>query len=124
MFTGITLKPKPKSARNQFILCVEADTNDADYIYQTSMFEPSELHLYLPLINLLGDQVEDTDYNSADLGLTDDQADMLSDLIPLGEDGSHSICVDSFEYIDADGVTFDVSYDLPTFIQAHPELFL
>jgi hypothetical protein len=125
MFTGITLSPKPQSVRDSFILRIEADSNDADYIYQTTVFTPFELHLYLPLINLLGDQVEDTDYNAEALGLTEDQADLLADIIPWGEHGvASSICVNSFEYIDADGVTFDVSYDLPTFMQAHPELFL
>lgn len=124
MLTGITLKPKPKSAHNQFILRVEGDSNDADYIYETTTIHESEIHEFLPIIDLLSNQISDTDYEVEDLGLTEDQADMLSELIPWGENGTHSICIDSFEYIDSNGITFDVSYDLTTIRQAHPELFI
>lgn len=130
MLTGITLKPKSGTALNQFKLVVEGDTNDADYVYETTTFSEDEILKYLPIINLIGNEITCWGERRYDRYYKDSYApsepeeDLLNDILPYGEYGIHSLSIDSFEYTDADGKIYDVNYDMDAIRKAHPDLFI
>ena len=131
MYTGITLTPKSgKTETRIFKLVVEADENDADYIYNTTCIEEDEILNWLPTISLLGNEVcvwgdrrNDSYYNQS-FNPTKEQEDMLCDLIPHAEYGVSSVYINSFEYIDENGTIFDVTWDMAKIRNAYPEKFL
>lgn len=130
MLTGITYTPKGDTALCRYKLVVEGDTNDGDYITEVTTFNEQELIKYLPVIHLIGDQIRcwgerryDSYYTDA-YTPTEIEEDLLSDLIPYGEYGVHSVNISSFEYTDEHGKIYDIKVDFDTFKQAHPELFI
>lgn len=93
------------SSRDIFIVSVSADSNDADYIYNTTTYTPAEFADIIPAIRLL----EDID-NTEDMdGISGELSDYLWSLIPSNEYGCHSICIDSIQYISSEGITYDVT---------------
>lgn len=100
------------SSRDIFIVSVSADSNDADYIYNTTTYTPEEFADVIPAIRLLDDidgwgDVISKHHPCPDI--PDELSDYLCDLIPYNEYGCHSVCLDSIQYISPEGVTYDVT---------------
>lgn len=96
---------------NTFMVDVSADSNDADYIYNTTFYTPKEFAKAIPAIRLL----EDIDgwkdcassYHPCPT-IPDELEDYLYELIPSNEHGCHSVSLDSIKYVSPEGVLYDV----------------
>ena len=96
---------------NAFIIDVSADSNDADYIYNTTCYTPEEFAEAIPAIHLLNDIDGWGDcassYHPCPV-IPEDLGDYIYDLIPNNEYGCHSISLDSIKYVSPEGVLYDV----------------
>lgn len=114
-FEKMTLRPADeKEFANQFHITIEADTNDADYITETSVLEENEIENYIvPLqmintgiITAIGDCSHDNNNR-----IPDEIMDYARELIPYGEYGVHSVVIDEFIYYDGNGKKFYVELE-------------
>ena len=97
---------------NTFIIHTSADSNDGDYIYSTTYYDINEFARAIPAIRLI-DRIDGWgDYVSSRHPcppIPEELEDYLRDLIPYSEHGCHSICVESIQFIDANGVIHNVA---------------
>ena len=112
-FSGLTLKPT-KPIKNTFRLVIQGDTNDGDYVQETTEWTNfDEFKDYLPLISKIGNQVTNLGdrMSSKDRAvLTDDEDDQLYEICPYGDYGLTSLEVLEFVYFDENGDSFDVGF--------------
>lgn len=111
------LKEKKSSKRDVFIITVVADSNDADYMTETTTIKKDDmtdeiidLIKKLDAIEYVNHALGDVDEQGEAHGLTSD--DLFSHIsIPHTEWGvCHSLETFTVEYIDAEGKIFDVDF--------------
>lgn len=96
-----TLVEKEKGDKDRFIITIKADSNDADYITETTYLNEKD---FIEAIPELVDMIEN--YSKAHM-FEDFSADYFD--VPYSDNGScHSLEDWSIEYIDKDGKIFDV----------------
>lgn len=102
-----TLAQKPAEKRNVFIVTIKADHNDADYITTIESYSKDDFDEYVAdaLIDLINNYSGDYDlehyFNEFDLD------------IPRGdEERCHTLESVNVEYIDENGITWDVKLNL------------
>lgn len=110
-FDQLTLTPSTR--KSVFIVNVESDENDGDYLYQTTEIDEKDFVSWLPAIKMLnqidgwGDCISSRHPCPQ---IPEELEEMLYDLIPTDSEGScHSVKLQSIEYVDADGKYFDVT---------------
>jgi hypothetical protein len=79
------------------MILIKGDTNDGDYIEKCSEIEQEKLDIIFPLFEKIKEndgrwETHDDGEDPCDMyGLTDEQNDILGNLVPYGEYGIHSI---------------------------------
>jgi len=97
-----------KSLKNKFIIAVEGDANDADYITET--YYLSEENFFKNLESLR--YIIENDVGSGDweknMPEDDALADQVRSFLPYGEYGVHTICGVNIIYHDENGVGYEI----------------
>ncbi len=103
MFENITLKEKKKKDLNVFVVVVESDENDANYLYSTTQIDAKEVQKWIPALKVVK-QMDRFDLED----IPEELHDMIHALVPTDSEGEcHSINIQSIEYIDENGIIWD-----------------
>ena len=100
--------------KNEVYIVIEGDMNDADYITETSTFDIKDFEEYFPVIKAIyegrlensGEQITEKEVKFLEKIEYGD--DLYNDIVPRGEYGCHSICIEELKFFDENGAEYDI----------------